>query len=45
MPESSWTMFRDQDYIVDDGEVIIVDDNTGRLMPGRRYSNSASSYS
>ncbi|NLJ69945.1 MAG: preprotein translocase subunit SecA [Clostridiaceae bacterium] len=33
------TMFRDQDYIVDGGEVIIVDDNTGRLMPGRRYSN------
>lgn len=33
------TMFRDQDYIVDNDEVIIVDDNTGRLMPGRRYSN------
>lgn len=33
------TMFRDQDYIVKDNEVIIVDENTGRLMPGRRYSN------
>lgn len=34
------TMFRDQDYVVtDDGEVMIVDENTGRLMPGRRYSN------
>ncbi|HHU13314.1 MAG TPA: preprotein translocase subunit SecA [Clostridiaceae bacterium] len=33
------TMFRDQDYVVKDGEVIIVDDFTGRLMQGRRYSN------
>jgi preprotein translocase subunit SecA len=29
---------RDVDYIVKDGEVIIVDEFTGRLMPGRRYS-------
>lgn len=29
---------RDRDYVVKDGEVIIVDDFTGRLMPGRRYS-------
>jgi len=29
---------RDRDYVVRDGEVIIVDDFTGRLMPGRRYS-------
>jgi preprotein translocase subunit SecA len=29
--------FRDRDYIVQDGEVIIVDEFTGRLMPGRRY--------
>lgn len=29
---------RDDDYIVKDGEVIIVDEFTGRLMPGRRYS-------
>lgn len=33
------TMFRDQDYVVADNEVVIVDANTGRLMPGRRYSN------
>jgi len=29
---------RDRDYVVKDGEVIIVDDFTGRLMPGRRWS-------
>ncbi len=29
---------RDKDYVVKDGEVIIVDDFTGRLMPGRRWS-------
>ncbi|MBU4053860.1 MAG: preprotein translocase subunit SecA, partial [Proteobacteria bacterium] len=34
------TLFkRDVDYIVDNGEVIIVDEFTGRLMPGRRYSD------
>jgi len=33
------TMRRDEDYVVTDDEVIIVDDFTGRLMPGRRYSN------
>ena len=33
------TMHRDQEYVVKDGEVIIVDDFTGRLMFGRRYSN------
>lgn len=32
------TMVRDQDYVVRDGEVIIVDEFTGRLMPGRRWS-------
>lgn len=32
-------MHRDEAYIVQDGEIIIVDDFTGRLMPGRRYSN------
>lgn len=31
---------RDKDYIVKDGEVIIVDEFTGRMMPGRRYSES-----
>lgn len=29
---------RDRDYVIKDGEVIIVDEFTGRLMPGRRYS-------
>ncbi len=33
------TMKRDVDYVVKDGEVIIVDEFTGRLMFGRRYSN------
>ncbi|MEY3197586.1 MAG: hypothetical protein RL023_139, partial [Candidatus Parcubacteria bacterium] len=28
----------DKEYIVRDGEILIVDDNTGRVMPGRRYS-------
>ncbi len=32
-------MKRDQDYIVNDGEVVIVDEFTGRLMVGRRYSD------
>ena len=31
--------FRDKDYVVKDGEVIIVDEFTGRLMPGRRWSD------
>ncbi len=30
---------RDVDYVVQNGEVIIIDDFTGRLMPGRRYSD------
>src|SRR5437660_6346202 len=30
---------RDKDYVVQDGEVIIVDEFTGRLMPGRRWSD------
>lgn len=35
----AYTLFtRDVDYIVKDGQVIIVDEFTGRLMPGRRYS-------
>ncbi len=32
-------MFRDQDYIVQDDQVMIVDEFTGRVMPGRRYSD------
>ena len=32
-------MFRDKDYVVKDDEVMIVDEFTGRIMPGRRYSD------
>ena len=39
----AWNLFhRDQQYIVKDGEVIIVDEFTGRLMYGRRYSRRRS---
>ena len=34
-----YLMFRDQDYVVKDDQVVIVDSFTGRLMPGRRYSD------
>lgn len=36
---ANYTMFRDKNYVIKDGEVVIVDEFTGRLMPGRRYSN------
>ena len=32
-------MHRDQQYVVKDGQVLIVDEFTGRIMPGRRYSD------
>ena len=32
-------MFKDKDYVVKDDEILIVDDFTGRIMPGRRYSD------
>ncbi|MCQ2524407.1 MAG: preprotein translocase subunit SecA [Lachnospiraceae bacterium] len=32
-------MFKDKDYIVKDGEIVIIDEFTGRIMPGRRYSD------
>ena len=32
-------MFRDKDYVIKDDEVLIVDEFTGRIMPGRRYSD------
>ncbi len=36
----AWHLYeKDVDYIVRDGEIVIVDENTGRLMEGRRYSN------
>lgn len=34
-----YLMHRDQDYVVKDGEILIVDSFTGRIMPGRRYSD------
>ncbi len=37
--KANFVMFKDENYIVKDGEVIIVDEFTGRLMPGRRYSD------
>lgn len=36
---ANYLMFRDQDYVVKDDEVLIVDSFTGRIMPGRRYSD------
>ena len=36
-------MFRDQDYVVKDDQVLIVDEFTGRIMPGRRYSDGLTS--
>ncbi|MCI8993320.1 MAG: preprotein translocase subunit SecA [Eubacterium sp.] len=32
-------MFKDQDYVVKDDQILIVDEFTGRIMPGRRYSD------
>ncbi len=37
--KANFVMFRDENYIVKDGEVIIVDEFTGRLMPGRRFND------
>ncbi|MBF7096593.1 preprotein translocase subunit SecA [Alkalibacter mobilis] len=36
---ANFLMKRDKDYVVNNGQVVIVDEFTGRLMPGRRYSN------
>ncbi len=36
---ANYLMHRDQDYVVKDNEVLIVDEFTGRIMPGRRYSD------
>jgi preprotein translocase subunit SecA len=36
----AWALFtRDKDYVVKDGEVVIVDESTGRMMDGRRFSD------
>ena len=37
--KANFTMFRDENYIVKDGEILIVDEFTGRIMKGRRYSD------
>ena len=37
--KANFVMFKDENYIVKDGEVIIVDEFTGRLMPGRRFND------
>ncbi len=37
--KANFIMFKDENYIVKDGEVVIVDEFTGRLMPGRRYND------
>lgn len=37
--KANYHMKRDKDYIVKDGEIVIVDEFTGRLMEGRRYSD------
>ncbi len=36
---ANYLMARDKNYVVKDGEVLIVDEFTGRIMPGRRYSD------
>ena len=36
---ANYLMFRDQDYVVQDDQVLIVDQFTGRIMPGRRFSD------
>ena len=36
--KAHYLMHRDQDYVIQDGQIVIVDEFTGRLMPGRRYS-------
>ena len=36
--KANFIMIRDENYIVKDGEILIVDEFTGRIMQGRRYS-------
>ena len=37
---SAHALFKNEvDYVVNDGEVVIIDEFTGRMMPGRRYSD------
>ncbi len=37
--KANYLMFKDKDYVVKDNQIVIVDEFTGRLMPGRRYSD------
>ncbi|MGN1317906.1 MAG: preprotein translocase subunit SecA, partial [Lachnospirales bacterium] len=37
--KANYNMFLDKDYVIADGEIVIVDTFTGRMMPGRRYSD------
>ncbi len=37
--KANYNMYLDQDYVIKDGEIVIVDEFTGRMMPGRRYSD------
>lgn len=37
--KANYLMHRDKDYVINDNQIVIVDEFTGRLMPGRRYSN------
>ena len=37
--KANYNMALDKDYVVKDNEVLIVDEFTGRIMPGRRYSD------
>ena len=36
---ANYLMFKDKDYVVKDDQILIVDEFTGRIMPGRRYSD------
>lgn len=37
--KANYNMFKDKQYVVKDDEILIVDEFTGRIMPGRRYSD------
>ncbi len=37
--KANYNMHLDKDYVVNEGEIVIVDEFTGRMMPGRRYSD------
>ena len=37
--KANYNMHLDKDYVIKDGEIVIVDEFTGRMMPGRRYSD------